>query len=124
MLDSVWGIVREGKMKLTEQLALEEELLAQGRRIPIAIHLEQVEPEKKVFRSEQFPGLWLNPEAVLAVDTAAVLKTLKRGLRSAAHAAFVAKTGHSEGKESSQEVVATILRGRSSFSGNTNTHGR
>jgi Uma2 family endonuclease len=41
------------------------------------------------FRSEVFPGLWLDPAALLAGDAAAVLAALRRGLESPEHAAFV-----------------------------------
>lgn len=40
--------------------------------------------------SEQFPGLWLDPDALLAFDLAGVLQVLQRGLAGPEHAAFVA----------------------------------
>jgi Uma2 family endonuclease len=42
-----------------------------------------------VYRSELFPGLWLDTAALWKDDMARVLATLQRGLKSAAHAAFV-----------------------------------
>jgi Uma2 family endonuclease len=42
-----------------------------------------------VLRSRVFPGLWLDPAALLAEDGAKVLKKLEEGLQSAEHAAFV-----------------------------------
>jgi Uma2 family endonuclease len=42
------------------------------------------------FRSEVFPGLWLNSAALLRGDIAAVLATLQEGLASPEHTAFVA----------------------------------
>ena len=42
-----------------------------------------------VVRSERFPGLWLNTEALLRGDLAATLRTLDEGLATAEHAAFV-----------------------------------
>ena len=39
--------------------------------------------------SEVFPGLWLDPAALLRRDAAAVLEALRRGVESAEHAAFV-----------------------------------
>jgi Uma2 family endonuclease len=42
------------------------------------------------YRSETFPGLWLNPDALTRFDLAAVLQGLQQGLASAEHAAFVA----------------------------------
>ena len=42
-----------------------------------------------VYRSEVFPGLWLNAPALWKDDMARVLATLRRGQKSPAHAAFV-----------------------------------
>jgi hypothetical protein len=42
-----------------------------------------------VFRSEVFPGLWLDGPALLAGDVARVLAVLQQGLATADHAAFV-----------------------------------
>ena len=42
-------------------------------------------------RSETFPGLWLDPSALLRGDLAAVLDVLRRGVESPEHAAFVAR---------------------------------
>ena len=44
-----------------------------------------------LYRSKVFPGLWLDPAALLRRDLAAVLATLDRGLASPEHAEFVAK---------------------------------
>ncbi len=44
-----------------------------------------------ILRSEVFPGLWLDPEALLRNDKKRVLAVLRQGLASAEHAAFVAK---------------------------------
>ena len=44
-----------------------------------------------VFRSEIFPGLWLDFEALIRSDRAAVSAVLRRGLASPEHAAFVAR---------------------------------
>jgi Uma2 family endonuclease len=43
-----------------------------------------------IYRSKSFPGLWLDPIALLAEDAPAVLATLERGLATEAHANFVA----------------------------------
>jgi Uma2 family endonuclease len=43
-----------------------------------------------VLRSEAFPGLWLDPAALLRGDLASVLATVREGLNSPEHAAFVA----------------------------------
>ena len=43
-----------------------------------------------MLRSEVFPGLWLDPAALLRGDLAAVLQVLQQGLQTPAHAAFVA----------------------------------
>jgi Uma2 family endonuclease len=44
-----------------------------------------------VYRSEVFPGLWLDAAAVLGGDLARVLQVLQQGLASPEHAAFVAR---------------------------------
>jgi Uma2 family endonuclease len=44
-----------------------------------------------VYRSEVFPGLWLNPAALLGEDLATVLQVLQEGIASPEHAAFVAR---------------------------------
>jgi Uma2 family endonuclease len=43
-----------------------------------------------VYRSEVFPGLWLDPTALIGDDLVTVLQVLQQGLASAEHAAFVA----------------------------------
>jgi hypothetical protein len=40
-------------------------------------------------RSEIFPGLWLDPVALLAGDLARVLRVVQEGLQSPQHAEFV-----------------------------------
>jgi Uma2 family endonuclease len=44
-----------------------------------------------VIRSETFPGLWLDPSALLRRDGARIREVLQQGLSSAEHAAFVAR---------------------------------
>ena len=54
----------------------------------------------RVFRSKAFPGLWLDPEALLKRDHAQLLSVLRAGLASPEHVAFVAKLAarkHSNG---------------------------
>jgi Uma2 family endonuclease len=42
-----------------------------------------------IYRSEVFPGLWLDPAAMLSGDLAKVLQVLQQGIASPEHAAFV-----------------------------------
>jgi Uma2 family endonuclease len=44
-----------------------------------------------IFRSEVFPGLWLDAKAMIAGDLARVLQVLEQGIASPPHADFVAK---------------------------------
>jgi Putative restriction endonuclease len=44
-----------------------------------------------IYRSEVFPGLWLDVKALFESDFAGVLAVLNRGLQSPEHAAFVTK---------------------------------
>lgn len=48
-----------------------------------------LEPEHGVLRSRVFPGLWLDPEALLAGDMTQVLTVLQEGVQSEAHRTFV-----------------------------------
>jgi Uma2 family endonuclease len=50
-----------------------------------------------LYRSEVFPGLWLDPAALLALDGRALLATLERGLATPEHAAFVAHLAAARG---------------------------
>jgi Uma2 family endonuclease len=43
------------------------------------------------YKSEVFPGLWLDAVAMLEINMAQVLRVLQQGLASPEHAAFVAK---------------------------------
>jgi len=53
--------------------------------------------EQGWIRSEVFPGLWLNVDALLAGDQPALLAVLRQGLASPEHASFVAKLNPSPG---------------------------
>ena len=44
--------------------------------------------------SEVFPGLWLDPAALLGGDLATVLAIVQQGLASPEHHAFVARLAH------------------------------
>lgn len=44
-----------------------------------------------ILRSETFPGLWLDPDALLRRDLRRVLAVLRKGIASPEHAAFVQK---------------------------------
>jgi Uma2 family endonuclease len=48
-------------------------------------------PEDGIFRSREFPGLWLDAEAMLNNQRPRVLKALREGLATPEHAAFVTK---------------------------------
>jgi hypothetical protein len=48
-------------------------------------------PADGLFRSREFPGLWLDAEAILNNQRQRVLAALREGLASPEHAAFVAK---------------------------------
>ena len=55
-------------------------------------HFERMLPDAQgIYRSEVFPGLWLDAPALLRGDLAAVLACLQEGTRSPEHAAFVAR---------------------------------
>ena len=52
-------------------------------------YVRQLPGSDGLLKSEQFPGLWVNPEHLVRKDVESVLKTLDRGLDSAEHKAFV-----------------------------------
>jgi Uma2 family endonuclease len=53
---------------------------------------ETLSPDAEgVLRSEVFPGLWLQPDALWSGDLSAMLALLRQGLASPEHAAFVAR---------------------------------
>ncbi len=52
---------------------------------------ERLAHEAGLFRSEAFPGLWLDAAALLAGDMKRVLEVVQQGIASPPHAEFVAK---------------------------------
>ena len=54
---------------------------------------EQLPDGSGVIRSEVFPGLWLDPAALLAVNARRLLEVLRGGLATPEHAAFVQRLG-------------------------------
>ena len=51
---------------------------------------EPIRPNRQgVSRSRVFPGLWLDPSALLRLDSARLMEVLQQGLASREHAAFV-----------------------------------
>ena len=58
----------------------------------LAGKLVEREPDADgIYRSEIFPGLWLDPAAMLRRDGRGVLAVVRRGLATAEHKAFVAR---------------------------------
>jgi Uma2 family endonuclease len=53
--------------------------------------------EDGLYRSTTFPGLWLDPEALLRGDTRRLRAVLDQGLATAEHAAFVAELSAARG---------------------------
>jgi Uma2 family endonuclease len=60
-------------------------VLKDGEYVPLALD------DVGVIRSEVFPGLWLDPTALIAGDVATVLAVAQRGLSSPEHAEFVVR---------------------------------
>ncbi len=75
--------VREYVVWRSDDAALDWFALREGRYEPLA-------PAEPIVRSEVFPGLWLDREALLQGDLPALLATLRRGTASDAHARFAA----------------------------------
>jgi hypothetical protein len=53
-----------------------------------------------LLRSEQFAGLWLDPDALLRFDLARVFQVVQQGIASPEHAAFVAQLQQQAGGQS------------------------
>jgi Uma2 family endonuclease len=63
---------------------------------------EQLSPNSEgILKSEQFPGLWLDPAALLAGDMAKVIAVLQQGLATPEHAQFVDKLRSAASKSGS-----------------------
>ncbi len=75
--------VREYLVWRTQEHALDWFVLREGRyeRLPLA--------EGGIYKSECFPGLWLDAAALLRNDLATVLKVLGEGLASPEHQEFI-----------------------------------
>jgi Uma2 family endonuclease len=61
----------------------------EGRLVPLSSGTDGL------FRSEVFPGLWLDPVALFADDLDGLIAALERGLATPEHAAFVARLADS-----------------------------
>jgi Uma2 family endonuclease len=75
--------VREYVTILVRELTVKWFVLVDGR-------YEELAQEEGVFKSREFPGLWLDPKALLERNIPKVLSTVDEGLASKDHAAFVA----------------------------------
>lgn len=69
-------------------VVLIQEKSVRAFRLDHARYVEFPPDPDGVWRSQVFPGLWLNIQALLARDGMALLKTLDAGLASEEHAAF------------------------------------
>jgi hypothetical protein len=59
---------------------------------------EPLQPDAQgILRSKVFPGLWMDPAAMMRHDHAAILRLLQQGCATPEHAAFVAKLQHAAG---------------------------
>jgi Uma2 family endonuclease len=67
-------------------------VLREGRYESMALSVDGL------YRSSVFPGLWLDPVALLNHDLARVLAVVHEGLNSAEHADFVARLGQAKTK--------------------------
>jgi len=67
-----------------EDNAIDWFALRGGQYVPLPVGTDGI------IRSEVFPGLWLDVQALLAVDLARVLAVLQQGIGSPEHATFVA----------------------------------
>jgi Uma2 family endonuclease len=75
--------VKEYLLWRVEDAAMDWFILRAGQYEPMPLH-------DGIFRSEAFPGLWLDTQALLRGDFARVHEILEQGLKSREHASFVA----------------------------------
>lgn len=78
---------RNGVQEYTVWKTLENEIV--WFRLVDGVYVECEPDLNGVFKSEVFPGLWLNAPAMLRGDLKQVLETLRVGIASDAHATFV-----------------------------------
>jgi Uma2 family endonuclease len=77
--------VREYIVRITNEPDVRWFVLKDGQ-------FQQMPPDAQgLLRSQAFPGLWLDPAALLRGDLLGVLEVLRRGMDSPEHAAFVQK---------------------------------
>lgn len=77
------GGVREYLVWRVQDAAIDWFVLRNRRYVPLAAGPDGF------FKSEAFPGLWLDPEAMLGGNMARVLEVRRKGLDSPEHAAFI-----------------------------------
>jgi hypothetical protein len=88
--------VREYLVWRVGDAAIDWFVLREGRFEPLPL------TDAGHYRSEVFPGLWLDPAALLRGDGTQVLAVLQEGLDSPEHAAFVAKLQAASGRAAPQ----------------------
>jgi Uma2 family endonuclease len=66
-----------------------EEAKVVWHRLEKGTYIDLKADDEGLLRSVVFPGLWLDPEALLEQDGTRLLEVLNQGLRSAAHQEFV-----------------------------------
>ena len=92
------------KLREYERAAVREYVVATARPNDVlwharrGDHLVRVPPgEDGIFRSEVFPGLWIDPAALLCRDLPALFATMDRGLATPEHAALVESSREAQG---------------------------
>lgn len=85
------------KLRAYEKAGVREYLVAVAEPDDVFWHVRREEKFVRVppgadglFRSEAFPGLWLDPQKLLARDLNGLIAILERGLATPDHAAFAA----------------------------------
>jgi Uma2 family endonuclease len=77
--------VQENIVWRVEDSAIDWFELKQGDYAPLPL------TANGIYQSETFPGLWLDPAAMLRGDLQTVLQVLQEGIASPGHGAFVAE---------------------------------
>jgi Uma2 family endonuclease len=94
VLEYLVFLVREGTLRAFD--------LPGGRELPVA--------RDGIYRSKVFPGLWIDPAAVLSGDLRRVFVVLERGVKSRGHTAFVKRLGSTLGHSKASKSKRPRLR--------------
>ena len=102
-LDETFKAYESAGVQESLVILIEEREVRWFRRIEGQFSLVATDPDG-LFRSSVFPGLWLDPKALLERDAARLVATVLQGTETPEHAAFVARLAEVRTTSSQPEV--------------------